>query len=473
MAGDARRAASSAGGGLAGRLVVLALGLVSVAITTRYLGAERYGHFALALSLTQLFAVLADAGLTTVLVRELARDPGRAGSLLGSALALRGALSAAAIAAAGLAALVLPYPPDVRVAVLIAGVPLALGLANSAFVAVAQAELRAGRAAAADVVGRGAGLLALAVVATLDLGFYAVVWAAAIGAAVGLVATIALTRRLLPAEPRADRATARFLLLAALPVGLTLAVNEAYFRADALIISVSRSYEELGAYALAWRIGEVAAVIPAAVLVAVLPLLARYLAEDDPRRHPAFQTAWDLLAVLALAIAAGGALVAGELARTLGGDEFAPAADPLRILLAAASLGFVGGLLGNALIARDRQRTALALSLGALIVNVALNIALVPSLGIEAAAWVSLGCEAALLAGATVLVRRHVGLAASPAVLVRALPAVALMMLVVWPLRDEPLWLSVPAGVVVYTGALAAFGVARRLRASAAEVGWA
>ena len=90
----------------------------------------------------------------------------------------------------------MPYPPDVRVAVLIAGIPLVLGLLNSAFVAVLQSDLRAGRIAIADVAGRAAALAAVALVAALDLGFYAVVSTAGIGAAVTLALTSLLARAL-------------------------------------------------------------------------------------------------------------------------------------------------------------------------------------------------------------------------------------------------------------------------------------
>ena len=97
--------------GVAGRVAVLLLGLVSVAITTRYLGPTSTGSFALALSFMQLFGVLADAGLTTIVVRELAQRPERAPAVLGSALALRSVLALCAAAAAALVALALPYPP--------------------------------------------------------------------------------------------------------------------------------------------------------------------------------------------------------------------------------------------------------------------------------------------------------------------------------------------------------------------------
>jgi O-antigen/teichoic acid export membrane protein len=455
---DVRRVATSTAFGLAGRVAVLLLGLASVVVTTRYLGPGDYGRFALALSFVQLFGVLADAGLTTIVVRELAARPERAPVVLGSALALRSVLAVAAAGAAALAALLMPYPPEVRVAVLIAGVPMILGLLNSAFVAVLQADLRAGRIAVADVAGRAAALAAVVVVAALDLGFYAVVGAAGVGAAVTLALTSWLARSWLPERPRAERATMRRLLAGAAPLGAALALNEAYFRADALIISLSRPFEELGLYALAWRVGELTATLPAALLVSVFPLLARYVATADPRTAAALRTAGDALIYVAVAIAVGGALGAPELARALGGDGFGGAATPLRILLVAAAIGFVSGLYGHALIARNKQLAALWLNVLALVLNVALNVALVPEYGIEAAAWVALGCELVLLAGSGWLVWRYLAYAPSFAALARAVPAAAAMAGAVWPLREESLAVSVTVGAVVYVAVLALLG---------------
>ena len=459
---DVRRVATSTAAGLTGRVAVLGLGLVSVAVTTRYLGPGGYGQFALALAFTQLFGVLADAGLTTIVVRELAQRPERAPAVVGSALALRGVLAVLAVAAAALVSLAMPYPPEVRVAVLIAGVPLALGLLNSAFVAVLLADLRMGRVAIADVAGRAAGLAAVAVVVVADLGFYAVVAAGGVGAAVALAATTVLARPLLPGRPRGDRATARRLLTASLPLGLALALNEVYFRADALIISLSRPFAELGLYALAWRIGEVVATIPAVFLLSVFPVLARYAATRDRRLGPALQVAGDVAIVTGLGIAAGGAVVAGELARLLGGEAFAAAATPLRVLLAASALGFLNGVFGHALIAAGRQAATLWLNVAALTLNVSLNIVLVPSQGIQAAAWVALGCELLILVAGLWLVRRLLGLGFSFAILARAGPAAAAMAAAVWPLREAPLWLSVPLGGAVYVLVLALTGTFRR-----------
>ena len=61
------------------------------------------------------------------------------------------------------------------------------------------------------------------------------------------------------------------------------------------------------------------------------------------------------------------------------------------------------------LIAAGRQRSALNLSLMALVLNLALNLALVPSLGIVAAAATAVASDLFLLAGGLVLMRRHLG----------------------------------------------------------------
>src|SRR4051812_50193291 len=110
---------------------MLGLGLVSVALSTRYLGPTEYGHLALALSITQLFAVVADAGLTTTAVRELAQRPERAPVVIGSVLVLRSVLAVGAGVAGAPLPLGLARPPAGRGGGVWAGVPLGLGVFDS------------------------------------------------------------------------------------------------------------------------------------------------------------------------------------------------------------------------------------------------------------------------------------------------------------------------------------------------------
>ena len=438
----------------AGKAVVLAAGAASIAVTTRYLGAAGYGRFALALALLQSLGVLADAGLVTLVVRESSRAPARTAELVANALALRLALAPLVVGLATAASGLAGYGPDVRTAVLISAAPFAMGIVSSSLAAVFQVRLQMGRAALADAGGRVAGLGALLAVVAADLGFAAVVAATAVGAAVTLAATAAFVRRIVPLRIAADRTIWRELARAALPLGLTLAVTELYFRADTFILSLARPAEEVGHYTLAYRLYELLAMFPAIVMTSVFPLLSRQLADDRAAAQRTLGATAGAFWTLGAPLAAGGLLVAPELARTAGGDDFAAAADPLRLLLCAAALAYVSGLLGYTLVAGGQQRSALRLALVALAANVALNLALTPAYGATAAAAVALASEVLLLAGGWALLRRRLGLRLGGPAPWRALAAAAVMAAALWPLRDRTLALTVPLGAAAYGLAL-------------------
>ncbi len=442
----------------AGKVVVLAAGAVSIAVTTRYLGAEGYGRFALALALLQTLGVLADAGLVAVVVREASRSPHRTAELVGNALAMRLALCVAVVGLAAAASGLPSYGPDVRTAVLIAAVPFAMGVVSSSLAAVFQVRLQLGRGALADAAGRVGSLLALLAVVAGDLGFAAVVASMAAGATVTLALTVAFARRLVRVRPAADRAVWRELALAAVPLGLTLAVAELYFRADTFILSLSREVDEVGRYALAYRLYELLGLLPAMVMASVYPLLSRQLAADRAAAQRTLDATARAFAAFGLPLAAGGLVIAPELARLAGGEEFGAAADPLRLLLCAAALAYLSGLLGYALIAGGLERATLRLAVAALVLNLGLNVALAPAYGATASAAIAVGSEALLLGGGWVLVRSRLGLVPSLGGAWRPALAAAVMAAAVWPLRDRTPALTVPLGAAVYGAALWALG---------------
>jgi len=437
---------------IAGKGVTLAIGLASIAIVTRYLGPDDYGRYSLALTYIQLFGVLADVGLFTIVVREISRRPERTERLVGNTIVLRLLLAVAAIAVAALVSLVLPYDRDTRLAILIAGVPLLFGMLNTSFVAVLQARLRMERAVVGDVVGRAVALAALGVVVALDLGFFAVLGTAAAGALATAVVTMLLTRRLVPLRPRIEPRVWRRLLVTALPLGLALAVNELYFRADTLIISLYEPYDQVGQYTLAYRIVELTLVFGTVFLTTTFPLLSQAVDDDEPRARRTITLSTELFVALGAPLVAGGLVLAPAIIELAAGSGFEDAATPLRILLASGALAWVNGVFGYALIAKDRQLSALWLNVSALVFNVVLNLVLVPVYGIVVAAVVTVSSEVLILAGSYVLMRRYFGFFPFPRTLVPALLAAAVMGGVLWLLQDAPVVLLVPFGAALYGG---------------------
>lgn len=448
-----RRVASNTAVQVAGKGIVLAFGLASLAVLTRYLGPGDYGRYTLALMYMQLFGVLADVGLFTTVVREISKDRSRTDELVGNVLTLRLVLALVVIVVASAVSLLLPYEHEVRVAILLAGGPLLFGMLATAYVAILQSRLQMSRAVVGDVVGRAASLLLVLVVVWLDLGFYAVMLAAGGGALATLIVTWLVTRRLASIRFRANLAVWRPLLAAALPLGLALAINTLYFRADTLIISFYEPYSEVGLYTLAYRILELALVVGSVFLNTTFPLLSEAVEHDEPRALRTIQVSTDLFVILGLPLVAGGLVLAPEVVKLASGEEFADAAEPLRILLMAGALAWINGVFGLALIAKNRQTSALWLNVSALAFNVGLNFLLIPRYGIVVAAIVTVASEVLILGGSYVLMRRHFDFFPVPRTLPAALLAAAAMGGLLWLARDVSVLALAPAGALIY-GAL-------------------
>jgi O-antigen/teichoic acid export membrane protein len=109
---------------------------------------------------------------------------------------------------------------------------------------------------------------------------------------------------------------------------------------------------------------------------------------------------------------------------------------------------------GYALIARERQASALWLNVTALAFNVGLNFLLIPRYGIVAAAIVTVASELVILVGSYPLMRRYFNFFPVPRTLVPALAVAAAMGGLLWLLDGLPLPVLVPLGAVFYGGLL-------------------
>ena len=263
--GDARpaRCARNTAAQALGKVGVLAAGAASIAVTTRYLGTAGYGSFALALALLQMLGVLADAGLVTVVVREISRDAARGPATWSATRSRCGCCSAprsscwrrcCALALAG-------YAPDVREAILIAAVPFVHrarrpprwppSSRRGCRWAARRSRTSAGPAGRLRRAGgRRGGRSRLPRCRRQHCGRRR--------RRAGGHGRLRSPARCACGRRTTARAGASC-CVPAVPLGLTLAVNEIYFRADTFILSLSRPVAEVGHYTLAYRIFELLA----------------------------------------------------------------------------------------------------------------------------------------------------------------------------------------------------------------------
>ena len=442
----------------AGRVVVMFLGLASVAILTRYLGADGYGKFTLALVYLSFFGIAADMGLFTIAVREMSRNESRMQEIVSNTLALRGLLAVVVFSAAFGIGWLLPYTPDVKIAIGIAAGAQFFGLLNSALISLFQTKLIMGRSVVADLVGRTFALGAVITVAAMNLGFYAVVGTAVIGSFVTFLVSSLMIRKFVAFKLAFDVGLWKKLLKASIPYGAALVILHLYLRSGIFMLSLMRTTAEVGIYGAVFKVYELVMAVPGFFNNSVFPVLVRRLKKGTADANAMVQKVFDALVAGGAGVAAGGIVLAPQIMQIVGGQEFVSGAGALQIVLVAILLSFAIFTFSTIFVAMGHQSMVLKVASLGLVLNVALNLALIPRYGIEGSAMATVISEAIVFASYYWQARRKLGIRVSLRMVPRIFLAAAIMAAAILPLKGA-IWLAVPAGAALYGLLLLTFRV--------------
>lgn len=435
-----------------------ALGIVAIAMVTRALGPAGFGVYTTVISYLQVFGVLVDFGLTIVGLQLLSQPGADQPRLLGNLLALRLATAAIFLGVAPLVALVLPYGAEIKVGILFTTLSfLALAL-HQILTALFQTRLQMRHAALSELAGRTALVALVAVAAALRWGVLGMLAATTAANVVQLAVAWVAARRLVPFRLAVDPALWRRILTLAWPIGLSIAFNLIYLRADAVIISLTRSQEELGLYGAAYRVIDVLTVAPFLLMGLVLPRLVQALEAGDLARYGGLmRRSLRFLMAGILPIVAGGLVLGGDVMAAVSGRAFASSGRYLALLLFGVAMIFAGTVFSHAVVALGLQRKMLPFYAADAAVALACYLLFIPRDGAIAAAWITVLSEVLIAAAATVVVLRTVPFAVGASALGRITLAAAGMGLALRLITDAvpmPLALSLPLGVALYAALL-------------------
>jgi O-antigen/teichoic acid export membrane protein len=378
---------------LAARAFQFALTLVVTVALVRYLGPAAYGDYVFVLSLTGALVVLSDFGLMKVAVREIAQGAAREPEVVGTAMLSRLIFGSVLAAVAQVALVVMGARDDVRVAVVVASTWF---LTEALLMVVVFFHVRIAMQfeALTSVV---AYLVQTAGVFWLIAHGGTVPQIVALPAVGGLVAAIlgaTIARVRYGATLRLDLCLAPRLVLAGIPIGITVALAFVNFKLDAVLLGVMATPEQVGLYGAASKPVEYLTIAAAIVMNPVFPALARWHQEDHRQFIRAYEHVLRVLAAIAMPIPIALVFLAAPLIALLFPPEFAGSAAALQLLGAAFSLMLVTAWHSFVLLAAGRQRLTLMYDAAALVVNVALNLLLIPRFGYMGTAWAAVGTSA-------------------------------------------------------------------------------
>ncbi|MEK7072910.1 MAG: flippase [Patescibacteria group bacterium] len=442
----------------AARGIGTALGVVAIALLTRTLGPVGFGAYTTVTSFLQIFGVLVDFGLTIVGLQLLSEPGADEGRVLGNVLGVRLVTAIIFLGIAPLAVLFFPYPQEVKVGVAFTTLSFLALAIHQIITTLFQKRLQMRAAAAAELAGRVALVILVGLAAWFSWGFYGMLVATTVANILQLAVALFAANRMVPIRIRYEPAYWKHILTLSWPIGVSIAFNLIYLRADAVILSLTRSQGELGLYGAAYRVIDVLTVLPFLLMGLVLPRLVAAVKTGDTARFGALmaRAARFLLAAI-LPICFGGLVLADQVMIAVSGEAFAPSGMFLAVLLFGVAMIFWGTVYSHAVVALGLQRTMLPFYALNAALALVLYIWLIPRFGGPAAAWITVLSETTIAIAAAVVVRRKMPMPLPLGNATRIILAAALMAAALWlTLRTIPLPLlvSLPLGGLLYAAFL-------------------
>jgi O-antigen/teichoic acid export membrane protein len=385
--------------------------LILFVVAGRTLGDVEFGKFSFALALGTIFETLMDFGLHQVTIRAVARDKSRATELLHHTLAIKLIWGAVALAALMATATILRSEWDVRLACYLLGGSLVLRSYMLTIRGVLQGLERFGWDSIVVAADR-AILLAFGTAALAGgAGLRGLTIAFIVARATALALAAWLTHTELGGVGfRYDRTVWRELHLTTLPLGFFLVVLNLYSYVDGVMLGVMRGNVETGYYAAAYRTYEGMSYLPSIIAAVLTPRLADLFVRDRGAHRRVALVGFGGSVVLALVVGTIAFVLARPLLVLLFGGEFAAAAEPFRILCIGLPLVFGIWVLHAITMSVNRERLLAQTAVVGLVVNVSLNVYLIPRIGANGAALATVVGElvsmAILIAGAIPHLRR-------------------------------------------------------------------
>ena len=381
--GNLQQATANVGWLFFDKVLRLGVGLLVTAWIARYLGPEQYGVWSYAIAFVALFGTFASLGLDGIVVREVVKDAGTRNAVLGSAFVLKLAGGIVALATSLVLIIILKQGDSLtHILVGITGAAFifqsfdAIDLyfqfrveskfsvlaKNVAFVVASLFKIA--------LILTGASLIAFAGAGLLE-GF--------LGALFLVIAYNIRGESL--RNWRVQAATAVGMLRDSWPLILSGLVIMVYMRIDQIMLGEMIGETAVGLYAAAVRISEIWYFIPVAIAGSMFPRIVELKQRDQALYLRRLQQLYDFLTWVSIAGALTMSLLSGPIVQWLYGTQFQETAGILVVHVWTGVFVSLGVVSSKYLLIENMTKIAFYRSTSGAVVNVLVNLILIPRYG--------------------------------------------------------------------------------------------
>ncbi len=440
-----------------GKGIGTVLGVITIALITRQLGPTGFGYYTTSITFLQFFSVLIDFGLQMTTSQMLAKPGANEKKIFANIFTIR--LLSSIILLGGAAALIwlLPYPTIIKQGAGIASFSFLFIALQSVLISIFQKNLDSGKIAASEVFSRLALLIGVVISMYFGGGVLPIIASVSVGSLVGFLILFFGAKKHLPIGLEFDKKVWKEIWTISWPLTITIALTLVYFRADTVVMSLTRPQNEVGLYGATYKVLEIIIQFSYLFLGLILPLLTKFYVESLDLFNKAIQKTYDFYAILIIPMIGATIILAEKIMVFVSGNDFAASGSILRILVLAVGMIFLNSLFGYGIVAGNQQKKMIKFYLANAVVILALYLILIPIYTYWAAAWLTVASETIMAVSAFYIIRKQSGLRLKNNIVSKSALASLIMMAVLYFINSQNLATQVIVGLIIYFWALYMF----------------
>ena len=349
--------------------------------TARYLGTAGFGTLSAALALTGIFSVLADLGMSTYATREVARDNEKTRKLLGNIALIKCFLAVITVSLLYITVLFKEIPPQsVSVFMIIGGYMLFTSF-TALFNAIFQGHQKMEFQTIGNIINSSLLLSGILLAIYLKGDIIAISLAYLVASIITLIYSVVVTSwKFTRPSLEYDKKFWKNTIISALPFGIAGIFTTIYFWIDSVMLSFMQGDVAVGLYNAPYKLLFVMLSFYSVYMLALFPAMAQFYKGSSESLKLTYTRSYKYMLIISLPIAVGTTMLAQEIILVIYGAEYLPAVAALQILIWSIVFMFVNGLSSNLLGSIDKQLTVTKITgIGAL-VNIGINLAIIPIL---------------------------------------------------------------------------------------------
>ena len=360
----------------------------------RVLGKENFGIFSFAFAFAFIVTVVSDFGLSTLFVREISRNKKLAAKYHFNGMIAKVFLSSLVTVFAVIFLNLMGYQHEVRK---VAYIILSFTLLQS-FTELNYSIFRAFEKMYYEMIIKLLRIFSLvAFVLYFGSNGYDVFKIVLVFPVVELVmlslSFIFVYKKFIEIKPEFDYNFSKDFLKESSLFFFSIVVTTIYLYVDQVILSKLRGTTEVGVYSAAANIVIALIFIPLVYCNSIYPVISRLYITSKKSLKLAYERSFKYMLLLGLPIAVGIYALAGKIILLLYGKDYSNSAIVLGILSGYIFLKFLNPVTGFTLMATNKQKTRLYSQSSAAVINVILNLMLIPFYGVTGAAIATLLTE--------------------------------------------------------------------------------